>query len=89
MKTRYEKTIRTLQATLRKEQKRVRDLKSMYVKEMESKSELEKILRRCVDDIKEEVIQLRGEARVYSKSIDTFCIIRQGEQGGYVRPSRT
>jgi len=28
----------------------------MYVKEMECKSELEKILRRCVDDIKEEVI---------------------------------
>lgn len=41
----------------------------MYIKEMESKSEIEKIIRRCVEDIKEEVIQLKGEARVYGKSI--------------------
>lgn len=39
----------------------------MYVKEMQSKTELEKILRRCVDDIKEEILQLRGEGRVFGK----------------------
>jgi hypothetical protein len=39
----------------------------MYVQEMQSKTELEKILRRCVDDIKEEILQMRGEGRVFGK----------------------
>lgn len=62
--SRYEKTIRNLQNTLRKEQKRVRELKNLYIKEMQCKSEIEKIIRKCIDDIKVEVIQLKGEARV-------------------------
>ena len=42
-------------------------MKSLYVKELEQKTELEKILRKCVDDIKEEIIQLKGENRVSMK----------------------
>jgi len=42
-------------------------LKSLYVKELEQKTELEKILRKCVDDIKDEIIQLKGENRVSMK----------------------
>jgi len=42
-------------------------LKSLYVKELEQKTELEKILRKCVDDIKEEIIQLKGENRIRMK----------------------
>lgn len=64
---RYESTIRTLQSTLSKEKKRVRDLKQLYVKEMESKSELELIVRKCVEDIKQEIIQIKGEARILSQ----------------------
>ncbi|CAK88388.1 unnamed protein product (macronuclear) [Paramecium tetraurelia] len=65
---RYEKTIKSLQSTLKKEQKRVRDLKQLYIKEMQSKSELEVILRKCIDDIKEEIIQIKGEARIFNKN---------------------
>ena len=35
---------------------------------MGSKSEMEKILRKCVDDIKQEIIQMRGEVRIHGKS---------------------
>lgn len=60
----YETTIKTLQSTLRKEQKRVRELKSLYVKEIESKNEMEKILRKCIDDIKDEMLKIKAENRV-------------------------
>ena len=46
-----------------KEQKRVRELKTLYMREIESKTELEKILRKLVDDIKEEIMQVRADAR--------------------------
>jgi len=39
----------------------------MYMKELENKNELEKIVRKCVEDIKEEIIQLKGESRVALK----------------------
>ncbi|CAD8056055.1 unnamed protein product [Paramecium sonneborni] len=65
---RYEKTMKSLQSTLKKEQKRVRELKQLYIKEIQSKSELELILRKCIDDIKEEIIQIKGEARIINKN---------------------
>lgn len=61
---RYETTIKTLQNTLKKEQKRVRELKTLYVKEIESRSEMEKILRKCIDDIKDEMLKLKAETRL-------------------------
>ena len=63
---RYESTIKTLQNTLRKEQKRVRELKSLYIKEIESKNEMEKILRKCIDDIKDEMLKIKAESRLAS-----------------------
>lgn len=57
-------TIKTLQNTLRKEQKRVRELKSLYIKEIESKNEMEKILRKCIDDIKDEMLKIKAESRL-------------------------
>lgn len=53
-----------MQNTLRKEQKRVRELKSLYVKEIELKSEMEKILRKCIDDIKDEMLKIKAENRL-------------------------
>ena len=55
-----------MQNTLRKEQKRVRELKSLYVKEIESKNEMEKILRKCIDDIKDEMLKIKAENRLGS-----------------------
>ncbi|KAL4469514.1 hypothetical protein ABPG74_004767 [Tetrahymena malaccensis] len=51
---RSEKTLKTLQNTMRKEQRRARELKLMYLKEIESKSELEVIIKKNVDKIKQE-----------------------------------
>lgn len=39
----------------------------MYVNEISAKTELERIMRKCVDDIKEQIIQLKGENRVSMK----------------------
>lgn len=33
---------------------------------MDSKSQLELILRKCVEDIKQEIIQIKGEARIFN-----------------------
>ncbi|CAD8059050.1 unnamed protein product [Paramecium sonneborni] len=67
-KQRYEKTMKSLQSTLKKEQKKVRELKQLYIQELQSKSELEHVLRKCIDDIKEEIIQIKGEARILNKN---------------------
>lgn len=61
---RSETTIKTLQNTLKKEQKRVRELKTLYVKEIESKNEMERILRKCIDDIKDEMLKIKAESRL-------------------------
>ncbi|KAM3132411.1 hypothetical protein pb186bvf_015511 [Paramecium bursaria] len=75
---RFEKTIKALQSSLQKEQKRVRDLKQQYVKEMEKKNELEKILRKCIEDVKDEIIQIKAEARtVHRKSMMIKCQIKK------------
>lgn len=59
-----EHRIREMQTALKSEQRRVRGIKQLYVKEMTAKAELEKILRKAVEDMKEEIIQLKGENRV-------------------------
>lgn len=51
---RYVNSIRVLKNTLKKEQKRVHDLKTIYEKEIEAKPELERIIRMMVDEIREE-----------------------------------
>lgn len=54
----------------------MRDLKQLYVKEMESKSELELIVRKCVEDIKQEIIQIKGEARILSQKKQSKVSVR-------------
>ncbi|KAL4451123.1 hypothetical protein ABPG74_021445 [Tetrahymena malaccensis] len=69
-----EKKIKEIQVQLRQEQKRIRELKQSYVKELLQKSDLEKIIRKCVEDIKEEIIQLKGENRVVLNSQESQII---------------
>ncbi|EAR92965.2 hypothetical protein TTHERM_00295780 (macronuclear) [Tetrahymena thermophila SB210] len=69
-----EKKIKEIQAQLRQEQKRIRELKQSYVKELLQKSDLEKIIRKSVEDIKEEIIQLKGENRVILNSQESQVI---------------
>ncbi|CAD8179025.1 unnamed protein product [Paramecium pentaurelia] len=67
-KTKCQNIIKTYQETLKKEQKRIRDIKQLYTKELSSKSELYNILRQCIEDIKEEIIQVRSDERTLKKN---------------------
>lgn len=55
-KKRNEKKIKSIQASLKEEQRRLRELKQLYVKELMGKCELESIIRKSVEDVKEEII---------------------------------
>ncbi len=65
---RSENTIRNLKSVLNKERKRVRELKNLYIKEIESKNDIEKIIRKCIEDIKEEILNLKADVRANAKS---------------------
>ncbi|CAD8107973.1 unnamed protein product [Paramecium primaurelia] len=67
-KTKCQNIIKTYQETLKKEQKRIRDIKQLYTKELSSKTELYNILRQCIEDIKEEIIQVRSDERTLKKN---------------------
>jgi len=47
--------INKLKAAYQKEKRKVQQLKTMYIKEMESKAQLEKVIGMCIEDIKEEL----------------------------------
>ena len=49
-------TVNHLKSIISKENKRVRDLKNLYMKEIGSKSELESIIRKLVDDVRESIV---------------------------------
>jgi len=52
---RYEKIIRQLQKLLESEKTQVKQLKIVSAKEIESKNELERVLKLCVEDVKIEL----------------------------------
>ncbi len=56
MLDRCEATLKNLYSNLRKEQRRVTDLKNLYVKELESKTELERIIRKIVEELKVQIL---------------------------------
>ncbi|CAD8121827.1 unnamed protein product [Paramecium sonneborni] len=67
-KAKYQNIIKTYQDTLKKEQKRLRDIKQLYIKELSAKTELYNILRQCIEDIKEEIIQVRSDERTLKRN---------------------
>ncbi|CAD8199938.1 unnamed protein product [Paramecium pentaurelia] len=67
-KAKFQNIIKTYQDTLKKEQKRLRDIKQLYTKELAAKTELYNILRQCIEDIKEEIIQVRSDERTLKKN---------------------
>ncbi len=48
--------INKLKLAYQKEKRKVQQLKTLYVKELESKSQLEKVIRACIDDMKEDMV---------------------------------
>ena len=60
----YEILISQLKKRISLEQANVREVKTMYTKEIETRLELEQLLRKCVDDVKAEITAKRAENRV-------------------------
>jgi hypothetical protein len=60
----YEVLITQLKKRISLEQANVREVRTMYTKEIETRLELEQLLRKCVDDVKAEITTKRAENRV-------------------------
>ena len=66
---RHEQIVQKLKRMLELERKNLRIARTAYAKELENKTELEGILRKCVEDVKNEIAKKRSEQRL--KSQDT------------------
>lgn len=56
--------IRRLKQHLDVEKKRLRQIKTRCATEIDQKNQLEKILRQCVDDVKNEIVKKKTESKV-------------------------
>ena len=61
---RFENLIYRLKKVLEAEKKQLRQVKTLCAKEIEQRNFLEKILRQCVDDVKNEIQKKRSEGKV-------------------------
>lgn len=59
-----EKQIAMKKRTLEQEKKNLRHIKTLCAKEIDQKNQLEKILRQCVDDVKNEIVKKKTESKV-------------------------
>eukprot|EP00830_Metopus_es_P018051 TRINITY_DN6154_c0_g1_i1.p1 TRINITY_DN6154_c0_g1~~TRINITY_DN6154_c0_g1_i1.p1 ORF type:complete len:511 (-),score=165.85 TRINITY_DN6154_c0_g1_i1:34-1566(-) len=64
----YEALIAQLRKRIDMERGHLRQVKTMYTKEIETRLELEQLLRKCVDDVKAEISSKRAENRVLMHS---------------------
>lgn len=55
---RVDNTIAHLNSVIAKEKSKVRELKNLYMKEMGNKSELEKVVRSLVEDVRGSIIEV-------------------------------
>ena len=55
--SRYEFVIQRLKKILETERKNLKNVRNAYARELQNKTELEQILRQCVDEVKAEIIQ--------------------------------
>jgi hypothetical protein len=61
---RYEQVIMKIKKMIVSETSKLRDIKTIYSKEIESKTQLEQLLRQWVDDVKAEITKKRSESKV-------------------------
>ena len=67
---RYENLIQRLKKMMEVEKKSLRMVRTLCSKEIEVKNCLEKILRQCVDDVKNEISKKRSENKtIYCNSL--------------------
>eukprot|EP00359_Climacostomum_virens_P008042 CAMPEP_0204915924 /NCGR_PEP_ID=MMETSP1397-20131031/13836_1 /ASSEMBLY_ACC=CAM_ASM_000891 /TAXON_ID=49980 /ORGANISM="Climacostomum Climacostomum virens, Strain Stock W-24" /LENGTH=432 /DNA_ID=CAMNT_0052088185 /DNA_START=1 /DNA_END=1299 /DNA_ORIENTATION=+ len=67
---RYEQVITRLKRMVELERKNLRAARTAHAKELESRTELEQLLRKCVDDVKQEIQRRRNEQRLRTKDPD-------------------
>jgi superfamily I DNA and/or RNA helicase len=84
---RYEDIIGRLKRMLGGEKKSLRLVRTLCAREIEAKNQLEKVLRACVDDVKNEIARKRAENKsIYRKThyILNICVDkgRRGGEGG-------
>lgn len=60
----YENKIYKLKKELDFEKRSLREVKTECAKEIEQRNQMEKILRQCVDDVKNEMERKRTESKV-------------------------
>ena len=60
---RFENLIYRLKKILEGEKKQLRQVKTLCAKEIEQRNFLEKILRQCVDDVKNEIAKKKGDGK--------------------------
>jgi len=58
---RTDNVITKLKSALQREKRKVQQLKTLYIKELESKSILEKVLRGCIEDVKEDIFTVQKD----------------------------
>lgn len=66
---RYEEIISRMKKNLEREKQSIRHVKTQIAREIKQKTELEKILRQCVDDVKSEITKKKND----NKSIYCKC----------------
>jgi hypothetical protein len=67
---RYENTVSHLNKVIAKERAKIRELKNLYMKEMSNKSELEKIIRKLVEDVRESIIIAEKDKSSYRRKTE-------------------
>lgn len=67
---RYEEIIQRMKKNLEREKQNIRHVRTQIAREIKQKTEMEKILRQCVDDVKNEISKKRIDSKsVYRKSL--------------------
>lgn len=67
---------------LEREKQNVRHVKTQIAKEIKLKSELEKVLRQCVDDVKHEITKKKNDNKsIYCKYLVSYQIVARGVKG--------
>lgn len=67
--TRYEQMIEQLRKLIDLEKKNCFQIKTLYSKEMETKKDLESILKRSIEDVREEISKKKNETQNIYKQI--------------------
>ena len=66
---RYEQIVRKLKKMLSIEKGNLQEAKTLYSREIEGRTQLEQLLRQCVDDVKSEISKKRSENKMVYKKV--------------------